>query len=216
MTDDHQYFNGWAAAYILGALDGQDRRDFELHLSQCRACTGEVNEFAPLPSLLAKVDPAAIDHTPSVGLQERITTAARSELSTLRRRHHIWRAAAVASTAAAAVLAGLLLLNRDTTVAPPQQATTIISSTAAETNVSVIPKGWGTEIVLNIADLPYRDGYQLWTVDAGGSWTNAATWSPTPSGGVRLTGASRVPLEDVERIVITSLDTEDVLVEASG
>jgi anti-sigma-K factor RskA len=216
MTDEHQQFHGWAASYVLGALDGDDRRAFERHLGRCAVCTSELNEFAPVPSLLAKIDPADLDDGPDPVLSDRIAVTARSEFSALRVRHRVWRAAAIAATAAAALLTVMLMVDREATPVPDQQSATIVSSSALETNVAVTPKGWGTEIVLNITELPYRDGYQLWTVDNLGNWSHAASWSPTRSGGVRLTGASRVPLDHVDRIVITSLDRDDVLVEASG
>lgn len=220
MTEDHEQFAGWSASYVLGALDSVDRRAFESHLARCPACTTELNEMAPLPSLLAKVDPNLLEQQPSVATADRISELAARELNGLQRRHRIWRAAAVASTAAAVVFGALLLFSPegsgDGPANPNQQQATVLSSEAAETTVVVIPKGWGTEIVLNIADLPRRDRYQLWTIDDDGGWTNAASWAPTQSGGVRLTGASSVPLDNVDRIVITSLDRNDVLVEASG
>ena len=217
MTEEHRRFQGWTASYVLGALDGEDRRAFESHLGHCTTCTAELNEFAPVPSLLAKVDPEAVARQPDPALQARIAAEARKELTRLRSGQRVWRGATLAATAAAAILASLLVIDRDQVDQPPEQLTaTVISSSAAETNVIVVPKGWGTEIVLNIADLPRREGYQLWTIDDSGEWTNAASWSPTQSGGVRLTGASRIPLDQVDRIVITSLDRADVLVEASG
>lgn len=45
----------WDAAYVLGALSSDERREFEDHLSACSACQAAVAEFAGLPGLLGRV-----------------------------------------------------------------------------------------------------------------------------------------------------------------
>ena len=52
-----------AAAYLLGALDDDERRAFEAHLDTCEACRAEVADLAPGVELLAtgveRVEPPA-------------------------------------------------------------------------------------------------------------------------------------------------------------
>lgn len=45
----------WDAAYVLGALSAQERREFEDHLSTCSACQAAVADFAGMPGLLGQV-----------------------------------------------------------------------------------------------------------------------------------------------------------------
>jgi anti-sigma factor RsiW len=45
----------WDAAYVLGALSSDERREFEDHLSACSACQAAVAEFAGMPGLLGRV-----------------------------------------------------------------------------------------------------------------------------------------------------------------
>ena len=45
----------WDAAYVLGALSADERREFEDHLSACPACQASVADFAGLPGLLGRV-----------------------------------------------------------------------------------------------------------------------------------------------------------------
>ena len=91
----------------------------------------------------------------------------------------------------------------------------VVTTSAAATEVAVSPRPWGTEITLDITGLPARPGYQLWAIDKDGEWSSAATWSPTPTGAVRLTGATSTPTAQLERIVISSNEREDLLVEAT-
>ena len=53
MTSTPDSFREWDAAYVLGALSAEDRRDFERHLPTCPACAAAVAELAGLPGILA-------------------------------------------------------------------------------------------------------------------------------------------------------------------
>ena len=53
MTDEVDRFRDWDAAYVLGALDADDRRVFERHLRTCSECAAAVAEFAVLKSAYA-------------------------------------------------------------------------------------------------------------------------------------------------------------------
>ncbi|MGY4857429.1 anti-sigma factor family protein [Cryobacterium sp. AP23] len=53
MTSTPDRFREWDAAYVLGALSAEDRRDFERHLQTCPACAGAVAELAGLPGILS-------------------------------------------------------------------------------------------------------------------------------------------------------------------
>ncbi len=44
------------AAYVLGSLPPQERRDYERHLEGCDACSRAVREIAGLPGLLSRLD----------------------------------------------------------------------------------------------------------------------------------------------------------------
>jgi anti-sigma-K factor RskA len=216
MTNDHDHYGQWAAAYTLGALDPDDRRAFETHMATCSLCAAELAALAPLPALIAKIDPDDAGRHPVPDQAAAIAATARYEVRSIQRRTRWWQAVAAGVAAASiAVIATLVIDGDDAVDRPPTQATAVVSSTAGTTNVAVSPRGWGTEIILDITGLPNRDGYQLWTIDGGGTWVHAATWSPTPTGNVRLTGASRTPTDRIERIVITSDSRDDRLVETT-
>ena len=48
----------WDAAYVLGALSGVERAEYEDHLAACARCRDAVTELAGLPGLLGQLTPA--------------------------------------------------------------------------------------------------------------------------------------------------------------
>lgn len=226
MNDEHDHYRDWSAAYVLGALEPSERDGYERHLRSCPTCQADVRDFAPLPALLSRVapsdgdDPAAADRVTDLAL-------ARVELSSQRRRERIrrWRLAAVVSAAAALLIvaiAGATLIIGSRRGEPTPSGTELVVQPPADPglgpgatgSVRIDPRGWGTEIELDLVGLPERDRYQLWAIDVDGSWTVAATWGPTPTGRARLTGAAAVVADTVERVVITSDDRSDVVLDA--
>ena len=53
--DDDRY-STWDAAYVLGALSGAERREYEGHLAGCARCRSAVAELSGMPGLLAMLD----------------------------------------------------------------------------------------------------------------------------------------------------------------
>ena len=53
---DGDKYAQWDAAYVLGSLSEQDRREFEAHLGECRACRDAVTELSGMPALLSLLD----------------------------------------------------------------------------------------------------------------------------------------------------------------
>ena len=45
----------WDAAYVLGSLSGNERREFERHLATCPQCNAAVAELSGIPALLAQL-----------------------------------------------------------------------------------------------------------------------------------------------------------------
>jgi anti-sigma factor RsiW len=94
-----------AALYALDALDPEDERVFERHLSGCERCRREVESLRDAAGALAYVaDPAE----PPPGLNQRILAAARAErvaaVVPLPRRLRLRAAPAIAAVAACAVI----------------------------------------------------------------------------------------------------------------
>jgi hypothetical protein len=61
---DADPFAMWDAAYVLGSLNSEERRQYEAHLSTCPRCREAVAETSGMPALLALLNPnevAALD-----------------------------------------------------------------------------------------------------------------------------------------------------------
>lgn len=218
MTEDHDIYADWAAAYTLGALDTEDRRVFEAHLGSCSICRAEVADFAPLPGLIAKVDPPELLDQPDPEMAAAIEASAVLQLSLMKRRTERWRATALLASAAAAVIAFVLVtsggLGDDTGVEWVTADVTMAHTESAD--IGTAEKDWGMEIKLELTGLPARESYVLWTVDTDGGWNDVASWGADPSGSASLIGATFMPMSNLDRIVVTSADIDDVLVDASA
>ncbi|MEO6201506.1 MAG: zf-HC2 domain-containing protein [Cryobacterium sp.] len=119
MTAQSDPYVDWDAAYVLGALSLNDRRNYERHLDECEACSRAVAELAGIPGLLAAVpvdqvladegeppDGSAVDGSrTSDATLRRLLTASRREQS---RARGLLATALVGVAAAAAAVAIVL------------------------------------------------------------------------------------------------------------
>lgn len=245
-------FSGWAAAYVLGALETDERAAFAEHLAVCARCRDEVAEFAPLPGLLARVDPAELEAAPVPDVELRIAAAAEAEMVALRRQGRRWRLAAGALAAAVLVLAFLVVrgpadtelpttadaattdageaTTTDTATTDAGEATTadtatadaatggdllqVVTADADTATVRAEARPWGTAVSVTADGLAPADAYVLWVIDEEGAWDRAGSWSPTPDGAVRVTGASAVPADRVARVTVTDAARTHTFLEA--
>lgn len=217
MTADHDELHEWAGAYALGALAPDDRRRFERHLAVCDRCAHDVRVLAPIPGLLGRIEPEDVGAGVSDQTADEIAGRVRRDEQRLHTSRRRWRAAALASAAVAVIVVSALVLDvgssgeRDDSAV----AATVTSSLAVSSEVSTSARGWGTQIELRLAGLPRRAEYQLWVVGDDGEWSVAATWGPTESGGANIIGATSMPTSNVDRVVVTSEDRADVIIDAA-
>lgn len=207
---DHERLAQWSAAYVLGGLDGEDRREFERHLGSCDRCQHEVRQFAPLPGLLTRIDPLEDVAVPE-SVFEGALHRAWSEQERLRRSRNKWRVGAVVATVAAMVL---LLLGLPGWVGPEQTVVPLDSELSVSGQIGLEAKAWGTAMTLEVEGLPESDVYVAWAVDHTGEWQQVATWGPVPGPRVSVEGACSWQVTDLSAIVITTGDPEEIL--ASG
>lgn len=74
----HEYAT-WDAAYVLGSLSAQDRREFETHLPDCPSCWAAVTELSGIPALLALLDHDEVAALGELALVEGSADAATSD-----------------------------------------------------------------------------------------------------------------------------------------
>lgn len=217
MTDpDHDRYRDLTAAYVLGALDADERGDLDDHLRTCERCRQDVVAFAPLPALLGRVEGAdAVAGAPEPD-GTGVVAAVRSDIATLDRSRRRWRWAAGAAAAVAAVIFAFLIVDDDTRQ-PPRSAgielAVVTADSAGSATVTASQHAWGTYVRVSAERLPERDSYALWVVDEAGDWEPAGTFARTSDGAADLGGSSQLQLAQIDRIVVTSTDrTDEILI----
>ncbi len=219
MTDDHETWGETAGAYVLGALEAEERSAFEEHLRSCERCAAEVVDLAPLPALLGRVSPDELDQDVGSGLVD-LVTAVQAGVDRLERSRRRWMAFAVAAVVVlAAGIAGLVASGGDggdATVDLADRGVPLVVSapTGVEAEVVADPRSWGTYVHLAVDGLPPRDRYELWVVDRSGSWHHAGSWGPNEARDARLGASSHVAIDDIEQVVVTSTVRGDQLLSA--
>jgi anti-sigma-K factor RskA len=151
-----------SAAYALDALDGDERREFEEHLTHCAECRLDVASFQEAASALAyQVEVAP----PPPALKDSILEQARRERSNvvpLRRRLALPAVATVAAVAAcAAISLGVWAATLHSELGTRPEA---VPLTGASGSVIVTPGNEATLVVKDLAPAPAGKTYEAWVI----------------------------------------------------
>jgi anti-sigma-K factor RskA len=151
-----------SAAYALDALDADERREFEGHLTHCPECREAVGSFQETASALAHhVDMPP----PPPALRERILEQARRERSNVVPLRPRWVFPATATVAAVAACAAIGLgiwaatLNNQLDERPEA-----VQLTGASGSVIVTPGREATLVVKNLEAPPPGKTYEAWVI----------------------------------------------------
>ena len=236
MTGAEDRYTDWDAAYVLGALSAQERREYERHLAGCGPCREAVTELAGMPAVLSELSAeqavalAAPDGDGGApgGAQVVPIAALAAAAGRRRRRRRIWQGAAAVALMAAGGVAGSVLGDRGTaSEAADVTAITLdsVDGSNVTADVRLTPSTWGTRMEWSCS-YPSSGGsgrpapaqssvYELVLVGADGSRTVVATW--TGDGDDHASGllaSSAVPMEDITRIELAVEDADLVLAAA--
>ncbi|MBT2532670.1 zf-HC2 domain-containing protein [Arthrobacter sp. ISL-48] len=194
-------------AYVLGGLDPTDSLRFEAHLRECADCRTELEELEKLPALLDALpvpDAVALTATrPGAGAVEpaaAVPHAIIDELASRRRTSRRRWAALVGAVAAACLALGLVagpVFNR-----PPQPdaSYSVQSGNGLRFSVDLARKTWGTELAVSGSSMPLDGTLSLWIRGRDGTEDRACAWTATPSGRVKVTGATPVQLASIASV----------------
>lgn len=238
MTGAEDSYTDWDAAYVLGSLSAQERREYERHLAGCRPCREAVTELAGMPAVLSELSAeqavalAGHDGDGGASGQAQVVpiTALAAAAGRRRRRRRIWQGAAAVALLAAGGAAGSVLGDRGgESEAGEVTAITLdsVDGSNVTADVRLTPSTWGTRMEWSCS---YPDSagsggsgsgpgqssvYELVLVGADGSRTVVATW--TGDGDDHASGllaSSAVPMEDITRIELGVEDADLVLAAA--
>ncbi|MCU1521293.1 MAG: anti-sigma factor [Arthrobacter sp.] len=218
-------------AYLLGGLELADVAAFEQHLDSCAECRAELDELASLPALL---DAVPVGHAVSLpGVAAGIGVAAvgpvqpredvggvpvprrlLDELALRRRKVRLRWSTAVAAAAAACLAVGVLagpLLNPPI---KPDASYSVQAGDGVQFTVGLVKKTWGTELAVDGRSLPVEGTFSLWVKDRDGGEDRACAWTATPSGRVRITGATPLQLASIASLEMRNGQQQTVAVIA--
>ncbi len=234
MGDNHSYAT-WDAAYVLGSLSAAERREYELHMSQCPACREAVAELSGVPALLSQLDRAEVAAISESGttagtplatpqMSPELLPSLLEKVRWRRRRTRIttW----VASAAAAVVLAvGVLVGLQGFSLTSPQQVTAAsqpmaqVGTNLLASTVSVSPQHWGTAINLRCVCLApltaHHDTLAMVVVGRDGSQTRLATWVAEPGHTATPAGSISTPVDQIAAVQVVAADSGQVLLSRS-
>jgi hypothetical protein len=212
-TELHQLLG----AYLLGGLEPEEAAAFERHLGSCADCRQELDELASLPALLdalpvpdavalgaaaatAVWNPAPPGPATSVPVPAAVPRRLLDELSTRRRKARRRWSAALAAAAAACLALGILAAPLFNQPPKPDASYSVQAGDGLQVTVGMVKKTWGTELAVDARSLPVDGTLSLWVKDSDGGEDRACSWTATPSGRVRITGATPLQLANIASI----------------
>jgi|Tabmets5t2r1_1033131.scaffolds.fasta_scaffold00244_9 hypothetical protein len=209
-------------AYVLGALEREERFDLEAHLETCEICGRELDRLALLPGLLSRVtvgdaevlDWAEPEHAELDAAQPMPPTSAPLERALFevareRRRSRLMRIAAVAAAvvlAAMAVVGGALLGGDGGDEPTPLTAAASDPQTGVQGTAELSPEPWGTRVEVRLAGVRPGEHCRLIARAAGGRSEVAATWRAGYLGTAEVPGAVAIRPELLRSLDVIAAD----------
>jgi len=219
-------FTLYDAAYVLGALSPDDRREYETHLRECAACAACVGELAGLPGLMSRV---SIDqlHQAAEPVPETLLPSLARAVRRERRRRRVAVGASAAAAAALIAAGGVALIRPDSparpvaTISTPsgtaRLALTAVVRSPVTATARLVDMAWGTRIDLSCAYRAegfYPAGgapYALVVIDRSGVAEQVATWKALPNRALTVMGASSRNRRDIARVEVRTLSGQTIL-----
>jgi anti-sigma factor RsiW len=194
-------------AYVLGALDADDRLATEDHLRECAHCRDELIRLAPLPGLLGQVP---LDDVLAPGDLVRPDLAAASPTGP----PNVRRWPRALGTAAAAVVivvgiavAGVVVVDRSSD--DPVAVTWSTGADAAGIGATAVlaDRDWGTDIQLTMDHLPAQERCRLVVVASDGRVETAGWWTTTGyAAEAEVPASTSIDVADIDRMEVRAGD----------
>jgi hypothetical protein len=198
-TELHQLLG----AYLLGGLEPDEAAAFDRHLADCRVCRAELDDLATLPALLDAVpvtDAVALTTPARPAVPAPLTRGLLAALAARRRRGRLLWSAALAAVAAACLALGVLAGPLLSPHPGPDASYSVAAANGPRFTVDLVKKTWGTELAVDGNSMPADGTLSLWVKGRDGGEDRACAWTATPSGKVRITGATPLQLASIGSI----------------
>jgi hypothetical protein len=231
VRDDDPYAT-WDAAYVLGSLSGNERREFEAHLATCPRCSVAVAELSGIPALLGQL---TADEVQALDDPAKEAPPMRPEvLDTLLqkvewRRRRTRRMSVITLAAAAAVLAIALVVGilpgiigkGDDQPMASQVTMSKVAETPINAAVTLTGFGWGTRIdmVCTYGDYASRgqattENLSMVLVDHNGTQNEIATWVGVNGATALPSGNTTMQKDQIKSVQLVDTDSRAVLLQS--
>jgi hypothetical protein len=205
-------------SYILGAVSPEDRARIQTHLIDCRVCELELINLASLPGLLAHVAPDDIpDAQPEptgVESPKPVPPPTKRRIKRPRKRQRLLSIAASALAAAGTIIG--LWITGSMGASHPVQHIIVLSGTDPSSGLRatarLTAKQWGTQVSLELGELPRNASCQLVVHARDGRKEVGGTWAATAySGMADLPAATSIFLADISSLDVVTTDGRQLI-----
>jgi anti-sigma factor RsiW len=186
-------------AYVLGALEPDERHDAEQHLASCPACMAELEEFRGVTAQLDRVpvtEVTAEPVRPSPELYDRVAAA-------VHRPRRRWLAAVAAAVVVAVGGGTWVAIDDDSQVR---------TATAGPVRVTVTAelRNEGTALDVTVAGMERGQHCTVVVVNDSGERVSAGDWT-VPGGRVSYNVWTRVTPDDISQVVLLGDGGDDLV-----
>jgi anti-sigma factor RsiW len=193
-------------AYVLGALEPEERGHLEEHLRACPSCAVELAEFSALPALLDRVRPDDLRPdtvAPSVGMFERLSAAAAPPA---RIRSRTWALVAAAVLAVLGAGIGVTVW-----ASGSGDRTVTASAEAVRATVTASTVDDGSALVVSVSGMRPGETCHLVAVDSDGDRYPAGVWPASAAGDGTWRGWADVDRRDLAAVLLVGDDGRELV-----
>jgi len=187
-------------AYVLGALEPEERRLVEEHVRTCPSCAAELAEFRFLPALLGQVRPEDLEPVsvePSPDLFARVSAAAAVTGRPRRLRTRTMALVAAAVLVVLGIGAGVAVW-----ISGSGEQSVTASSGPVEATVIVSTVDDGIALDVSVAGMRPHENCSMVAVDRDGVWHPAGDWPASEAGDGRWRGWADISRSQLREVVL--------------
>jgi hypothetical protein len=219
LAAEHARFEFDDAAYLLDALEPEQREAFERHLRRCPICRDRVAGFGDLPAVLARADVSAWE--PELPPETLLPRLLRQVAASRRQRARRIGVLAAAAACLLALLATGGVLGWQHAHRPQTLAMEQVGPNAAGVHATVQLIGSGSSTRVKLAcgypagNGSYQHGwapsYRMVIFNRRGERVDLGSWTPQPDEDVQITRTSPWPRQNISRIEVSDDRGQTVL-----
>ncbi|MBT2593908.1 anti-sigma factor [Arthrobacter sp. ISL-72] len=134
------------------------------------------------------------------------------ELAVRRRKSRRRWTAIVGAVAAACLALGVLAAPMLNQPPRPDASYSVEAPGGLQVQLALMKKQWGTEVSFSGTSLPTKGTLSLWVLGQDGTEDRACSWSATPGGRSRITGATPTQMSGISRVELRNEGQQTVAV----